>query len=234
MDIQKYKCIIIDDEPVAHYVLVNHIEKSINLILVNQFYNAIDALNYLRNNPVDLIFLDINMPEISGIELLNSLSNAPKTILTTAHSQYALESYEYDVIDYLLKPISLPRFNKAFNKFLSFYKKEELIEPQEITVKVDGKSLTLKTDNIEYIQSYGNYVKVFISQKTLIVSSTTQEILTELSSHKFTRIHKSFIINMNKITKYAENEVIVNKEILPIGITFKREFLEKMEKANSI
>lgn len=232
MDITQYRCIIIDDEPAAHYVLVSHIEKNANLTLVAQFYNAVDALNYLRNNPVDLLFLDIDMPEITGIELLKSLSNAPKTILTTAHSEYALESYDYGVIDYLLKPISLPRFIKATDRFLALYQKDELFEPKELTVKVDGRSTTLRTDQIDYIQSYGNYVKIFTPYRVYLVPTTTQEILAELSSRRFIRIHKSYIINTERIRENTENEVTINNEKLPIGITFKREFLEKMEKRN--
>lgn len=233
MDITQYKCIIIDDEPVAHYVLVSHIEKNANLTLVAQFYNAVDAMNYLRNNPVDLLFLDIDMPEVSGIDLLKSLSNVPSTILTTAHSQYALESYDYGVIDYLLKPISLPRFIKAIDRFLPLHQKNESFEPQEITIKVDGNNITLDTNNIDYIQSYGNYVKVFTSQKIYVVSTTTQEILAGLPSTTFMRIHKSYIVNMNKIGTHTENEVTINDNKLPLGITFKREFLERMEKKSN-
>ncbi|MCL7986710.1 response regulator [Sphingobacterium sp. lm-10] len=231
MIITQYRCIIIDDEPAAHYVLVSHIEKNANLKLVAQFYNAVDALNYLRNNPVDLQFLDIDMPEISGIELLKSLSNVPKTILTTAHSQYALESYDYGVIDYLLKPISLTRFIKSTERFLSLYHKDEYVEPTEISVKVDGKSVTIVTENIGYIQSYGNYVKIF-AHKIYLVSTTTQVILAGLSSRSFMRIHKSYIVNMDKIAAHTESEVIINNERLPIGITFKREFLQRVQEKN--
>lgn len=227
MNMVKYRCIIIDDEPAAHYVLVNHIEKNANLILVAQCYNALDALDYIRNNVVDLIFLDIDMPEMSGIEFLKSLPNPPRTILTTAHSQYALESYEYGVIDYLLKPISLSRFIKSVERFLSFHQKEDVKqEPQSITIKVDGGSIELKMDDIDYIQSYGNYVKVFSRHKIHLVSITTQEILSTLSTGKFMRIHKSYIVNLSKIKKYTESEVFIQNERLPIGITFKRELLE--------
>ena len=113
------KCIIVDDEPAAHYVLVNYIKQNLQLDLVFQCYNGIEAMNYLRENKVDLMFLDINMPEISGIELLKIIPTPPKTILTTAYSEFALESYDYGVIDYLLKPIYFPRFLKAVDRFFS-------------------------------------------------------------------------------------------------------------------
>lgn len=231
MEITQYKCVIIDDEPAAHYVLMSYIEKNANLILAAQCYNAFDALDYIRNNPVDLLFLDIDMPEMSGIEFLKSLPSPPQTILTTAHSQYALESYEYGVIDYLLKPISISRFIKSIERFLTFYKKEEIDEPQNITIKVEGRNTELKMYDINYIQSYGNYVKVFTRHKIYLASTTTQEILSNLSARKFMRIHKSYIANLSKITNYTENEVLINNVKLPIGITYKRELLEYLGKS---
>jgi len=225
---KKFRCIIIDDEPAAHYVLTSHIEKNDNLILVAQCYNALDALNYLRNHPVDLMFLDIDMPEISGIEFLKSLSNPPKTILTTAHSQYAVESYDYDVIDYLLKPISLLRFIKSVDRFLSFYQAVEVEEPQHIIFKIEGRNIELRQDQIDYIQSYGNYVKLYSQAKVYLIPSTTQEMLSKLSAKNFMRIHKSYIVNLNQVTDYSETYVFIIQERLPIGITYKRELLERL------
>lgn len=221
-----YKCVIIDDEPAAHYVLVSYIEKNANLTLVAQCYNALEALDYIRHNPVDLLLLDIDMPEMSGMELLKSLTNPPRTILTTAHSQYALESYEYGVIDYLLKPISLSRFIKAIERFLSFYQKDHIDEPQNISIRADGRNIDLQQEQIEYIQSYGNYVKIFTATRVYLVPSTTQEMLSVLSTHMFMRIHKSYIVNLKKIVEYSENDVLVAMNRLPVGITFKRRLRE--------
>lgn len=229
MDTTTYKCVIIDDEPAAHYVLVSYIEKNANLTLVAQCYNALEALDYIRNNPVDLLLLDIDMPEMSGMEFLKSLSNPPRTILTTAHSQYALESYEYGVIDYLLKPISLSRFIKAIERFLALYQKEQveqLDEPKHITIRVDGKSVEVIQGEINYIQSYGNYVKVYTSDKVYLVPSTTQEMLSILSETRFMRVHKSYIVNLSKITGYSDREVFMIGKKIPIGITFKRRLRE--------
>lgn len=229
MDTTTYKCVIIDDEPAAHYVLVSYIEKNANLTLVAQCYNALEALDYIRNNPVDLLLLDIDMPEMSGMEFLKSLSNPPRTILTTAHSQYALESYEYGVIDYLLKPISLSRFIKAIERFLALYQKEQveqLDEPKHITIRVDGKSVEVIQGEINYIQSYGNYVKVYTSDKVYLVPSTTQEMLSILSETRFMRVHKSYIVNLSKITGYSDKEVFMIGKKIPIGITFKRRLRE--------
>ena len=134
------RCIIVDDEPAAHYVLANYIKQNPQLELVFQGYNGIEAMNYLRENPVDLMFLDINMPEISGMELLKILPTHPKTILTTAYSEFALESYDYGVIDYLLKPIYFPRFLKAIDRFFATESVKQKAEETVISVseKVDG------------------------------------------------------------------------------------------------
>lgn len=233
MDMTTYKCVIIDDEPAAHYVLVSYIEKNANLTLVYQCYNALDALDYIRKNPVDLLLLDIDMPEMSGMELLGSLPNPPRTILTTAHSQYAVESYEYGVIDYLLKPISLSRFIKSVERFLSHSQQDGTEDPRSVTIRVDGSNIELGMDEIDHVQSYGNYVKVFTRSKVYLVPTTTQEILSALAPKKFMRIHKSYIVNLDKITGNTENEVTIGNKRLPIGITFKRELLERLENIKS-
>ncbi|MNG59867.1 Transcriptional regulatory protein YehT [compost metagenome] len=227
---EKNRCIVVDDEPAAHYVLVNYIERSADLELVAQCYNAFEALEYLRNNRVDLIFLDIDMPEITGMEFLKMLDNPPKTILTTAYSEYALESYDYGVVDYLLKPISFPRFIKAVQRFLSFNQsiipQEE--EPKTISIRMDGRLIEVKLSQIDFIQSFGNYVKIVTPAQTYLTASTTQQILTQVPASKFVRIHKSYIASINKVSKYEHGMVQINNMSLPVGITFRRELQERL------
>lgn len=221
-----YKCLIVDDEPAAHYVLINHIEKHPNLVLSGQCYNAIEALNFLRNQEIDLLFLDINMPELTGLDFLKLLPNPPKTILTTAYSEYALESYEFGVIDYLLKPISSLRFIKSVERFLSyensFSKQNSLVEPTTIKVKINGKDEEIDLNEITYIQSYGNFIKIFTAQRFYLVAMTTQEVLKNLPSSQFLRIHKSYIVSLQKIEKFENNEIFIHNIQLPVGITFKQ------------
>ena len=221
-----YKCLIVDDEPAAHYVLINHIEKHPNLVLSGQCYNAIEALNFLRNQEIDLLFLDINMPELTGLDFLKLLPNPPKTILTTAYSEYALESYEFGVIDYLLKPISSLRFIKSVERFLSyensFLKQNSLVEPTTIKVKINGKDEEIDLNEITYIQSYGNFIKIFTGQRFYLVAMTTQEVLKNLPSSQFLRIHKSYIVSLQKIEKFENNEIFIHNIQLPVGITFKQ------------
>lgn len=227
------KCIIVDDEPAAHYVLVNYIKQNSNLELVKQCYNGIEAMNYLRENKVDLMFLDIDMPEITGLELLKIIPLPPKTILTTAYSEFALESYDYGVIDYLLKPIYFPRFLKAIDRFFSLFPSENSSNSEEINsinVKVDGHLLEIELNKLLYAQSFGNYVKLFTTTKTYLASITTNEIEKCLPNASFLRIHKSYIVALDKIQASEKDFVSINNFKLPIGITYKRELFERLKK----
>ncbi|MNK06668.1 Transcriptional regulatory protein YpdB [compost metagenome] len=217
------KCIIVDDEPAAHYVLVNYISQNPQLELTHQCYNAIETLNVLRNNTVDLMFLDIDMPEISGLELLQTLKNIPRTILTTAYSEFALESYEYGVIDYLLKPIYYPRFVKSIERFLAFDPVEKPgASGSSISVKVDSVVIDLPVNDILYAQSYGNYVKIFTADKSLLASITTNQLENMLPQDHFVRVHKSYIVAVGKIAQVERDNIILNNEKIPVGITYRR------------
>lgn len=224
------KCIIVDDEPAAHYVLVNYISQNPQLELVQQCYNGIEALNFLRSNPVDLMFLDIDMPEISGLELLRTLNEPPKTILTTAYSEFALESYEFGIFDYLLKPIYLPRFLKSMERFFSSYtdEKTEIMNPT-IAVKIDGFMLDLNVKDILFAQSCGNYVKIFTIKKIFLASMTTNELEKSLSAEHFMRVHKSYIVAIAKIKDWERNMVVIDNEKIPVGITYRRALTERLK-----
>ena len=227
------KCIIVDDEPAAHYVLANYIKQNPRLELVFQGYNGIEAMDYLRENPVDLMFLDINMPEISGMELLKIIPTHPKTILTTAYSEYALESYEFGVIDYLLKPIYFPRFLKAVDRFFavdgSKVKTEETVV-NFVSVKVDGYFMDIELDQLLFAQSFGNYVKLHTVKRTYLASITTSEFEKCLPEKNFMRIHKSYIVALDKIEGTDKDFVIIKNEKLPIGITYKRELSDRLKR----
>jgi DNA-binding LytR/AlgR family response regulator len=231
------KCIIIDDEPAAHYVLANYIKQNPQLELVFQGYNGIEAMDYLRENKVDLMFLDINMPEISGMELLKIIPTHPKTILTTAYSEFALESYDYGVIDYLLKPIYFTRFLKAIERFFSteIIKSEtEEIIPNTISVKIDGYLIDIELDQLLYAQSFGNYVKIHTVKRTYLASITTTEMEKCLPEKNFMRIHKSYIVALDKIEESEKDFVVIKNEKLPVGITYKRELSDRMKNKDNI
>lgn len=227
------KCIIVDDEPAAHYVLANYIKQNPQLELVFQGYNGIEAMNYLRENIVDLMFLDINMPEISGMELLKIIPTHPKTILTTAYSEYALESYDYGVIDYLLKPIYFPRFLKAVDRFFATENAKAKVEEavvNSVNVKVDGYFMDIELDQLLFAQSFGNYVKLHTVKRTYLASITTSELEKCLPEKNFMRIHKSYIVALDKIEGTDKDFVIIKNEKLPVGITYKRELSDRIKK----
>lgn len=230
-------CIIIDDEDGAHLVMESHLQGLKALNLCGNFYNAKDALDYMYKNHVDLIFLDINMPGLSGIEMLKAMSQPPLTILTTAYSQYALESYDYEVVDYLVKPISLPRFlvavDRAIYRFrgISPVAQENTLTtaPKLLTLKVDHGYLRLEQREIDYVQSWGNYVKVFVNGQMMLGSMTTSEIENKLDDIKFLRIHKSYIVALDRIQRVKGNEAqLIGGTFLPIGTVYRKRLLESL------
>ncbi len=219
---QVLRCLIVDDEPGAHYVLEAHIEKVQALQIVGHCYNAMETANFLHREKVDVVFLDINMPELSGLDLLKTLNNNhPRIILCSAYSEFALESYEYDVVDYILKPISFPRFLKAVNKILQ-QEAPVAVQPEEpLLLKTGSTQTSVDPNDIYYVQSMGNYVKVYLENKCLIVNATTAEMEKLLPASCFVRIHKSYIIAADKVEEWGPRHVVILDESLPVGQTFK-------------
>ena len=222
---KKIKVLIIDDEPRAHVVLESYIEKTPQLELVGNCYNAVEAYAFLKTTPVDLLFLDITMPEVSGFSLLKMLKSPPHVIFTTAHSEFAVESYEYNAIDYLKKPIPADRFNKAISKLEQWINKgvSTAALKDNIELKINGEQKTIPLNQILYVQSLGNYVKVYLETgKVLITQITTKELEDSLGGSSMIRIHKSYIINRAKISQVFDEELMIGNARLPIGKTFKK------------
>ncbi|WP_460671997.1 LytR/AlgR family response regulator transcription factor [Larkinella ripae] len=235
---ESVRCLIVDDEIAAHYVLENYIGRVDRLVLAGQCYNALDALNFLHREPVDLLFLDINMPELSGLELLGALNHTPRTILTTAYTEFALQSYDYGVTDYLVKPIPFPRFLKAVDKVLNLAIPNPgvLVAPlaeqkppvDSIVVKVDADWVRVRFDELLYAQSWGNYVKLFLPGRMLLTPLTTSELENRLPADQFIRVHKSYIVALSKIERLRGNILHIGETDLPVGITFRRELTERL------
>ena len=217
----KLKCLVIDDEAPAHKVLHAHIAKTELLEIVGDVYDGKEALDFLSKNKVDLIFLDIEMPKLTGLELLQCLPYHVEVILTTAYSNFGYEAYQNDVVDYLLKPISYPRFLKAINKVshLLGKTKTEGVKFPDIELKHDGILKIINTRNILYIEAVGNYIKIHLeNEKPLLVTQTMKYISSLLPPLYFTRIHKSFIVKREVIAEIKKTEVtLTNKVVLPIG-----------------
>ena len=218
----KISCIIIDDEPSSQNVLISFINKIDYLELKHVCNDALEALEYLKNNTIDLLFLDINMPQLSGISFYKSLQNPPKVIFTTAYSEYAIEGFDLDALDYLLKPFSFDRFVKAGSKT----KDLKANFKESIVIKSDKKLHQVKIEDILYLESIGDYIKVHINNSYLITYKTLKGMFKELPKSNFKQVHKSFIINNKKLDYIEGNTVIINSNKIPLGQKFKKDFLD--------
>lgn len=225
----KRNIIIVDDEPRAHNVLENYLLRIPETELKGKFTNALEAMEFMKKNHTDILLLDITMPQVDGFAFLRMQENPPLVIFTTAHSEYALESYDYNAVDYLKKPIPFERFQKAITKALAILKANpERSTPKEIELKIDGELKTLAFENILYLQSLGNYLKIHTPEKMWLTQITTHYIEENLPKEVFIRIHKSYIVNRTKIERLTDDEVILQNAKLPIGKTFKKYVRESL------
>jgi len=227
------QCLIVDDEPPAHKILENYIGKINSLTLVGNCYNAIETLNFIHENRVDILFLDINMPELSGLEMLQTLNKPPIVILTTAYSEYALQSYDFGVSDYLMKPIRFDRFLKAINRVLQLKSsltsatipKESIPLPKETSffIKVDGVQRKVRFEDINYLESKGNFVRLHLDNNTrLLTADTLTNMEQKLAAHGFLRTHKSFIVNLEKVTGLEGNRLLLGDLKISVGNSYKQ------------
>ncbi|WP_185248319.1 LytTR family DNA-binding domain-containing protein [Chryseobacterium bernardetii] len=235
-------CIIIDDEEGAHRVLEHFISQLKQLQLNGSFYTAVEAMQYVYNNQVDIMFLDINMPGLTGMEMLEAMSNKPFVILTTAYKEYALESYKYDVVDYLVKPFDFKTFLSAIDKVINRLGNpkrnleqnnpdtyQPVAKTDHLILKVDNEIVKLDFNTIYYTQSYGNYVKFFTAEKMYMSQITTQEVENKLDPELFVRIHKSYLVALKEISKITGGELsLKNGTVLPIGKFYKKNVIDKI------
>jgi DNA-binding LytR/AlgR family response regulator len=220
------KCLIVDDEPLAQNVIENYLKNYTDIELVAKCENALSALAWIKKQKIDLIFLDISMPFISGIDFIKTLQNPPKIILTTAHKEFAVESYELNVLDYLLKPISFERFLKAINKLENDSAQviKPVIDDSEsevfIYVKSDKKNVKILLKEILFIESLKDYIKIHTVNRTIVTQVPISAIEQRLPE-SFLRIHRSFIIAKDKITAYTQHDFEIGKYQIPIGRNYK-------------
>lgn len=213
-------CIIIDDEPIARQILEGYTGSTPWLQHLGSFKNAQEALPFLRENHVDLILVDINMPEINGLELVRMLKPCPKVIITTAYPEYAVEGFELEVLDYLVKPIAFNRFLNAVNR-LNKVPDTSAAQSEYITIKADKRLYRVNYRDILYFQSWGDYIKVFCADVKYVFLQSLTRLQKQLPSNQFCRIHKSYIININHISFIEGNQVIINDIAIPVGNQYK-------------
>jgi two-component system LytT family response regulator len=222
----KLKCVVVDDEPMAREILEIYIAKTPKLDLIASCKNAAEAIFLLQDNEVDVFFLDINMPEITGLSLAKIINQKSQIIFTTAYREYAIDGFILNVIDYLLKPISFDRFLQAVQKVAQ----SEIIESNTdfMFVRSDRKMVKIDFNTILYIESLSDYVKIFTSEKTIVVRETITSLEEKLPVKKFIRIHRSFIISLQNITSYTNEFIEINQKALPISRSYKESVLQKL------
>ena len=223
--------LIIDDEPIAHRIIENYCENLQHLKKRGNCYNAFEAMQFLNETPVDLLFLDINMPKLSGFAFLKTLPNPPKIIVTTAYKEYALEGYELNISDYLLKPFSFERFIKAVNKTIAISqsKKDTVTLPipesepnaNSFFLNGDKKHYQIYFEDLLFIEAYGHYTKVYLRSEMIVSNQKISDFEELLPKLDFIRCHKSFIIAKNKIKYIEGNRIIIGEHKIPIGQTYK-------------
>lgn len=223
------KYIIVDDEPLAHDVIESFCELLPHLSLEKHCYNAMEAMQFLNNNTIDFMFLDINMPKLTGFDFLRTLTNPPKIIVTTAYKEFALEGYELNVSDYILKPFSFDRLVKAINKAISEVPKnqtatnssESSSTKSRLFLKGDKKHHQIHLDDILYIEAYGNYSKVYLKKEMIVSHEKISSFETLIPQDSFLRVHKSFIVAIDKIKQIEGNRILIDHYKVPIGQTYK-------------
>ncbi len=240
----KTKCIIIDDEPLARDLMRNHISKLENFEIVAECGDAMKAMQELRDKKVDIMFIDIEMPQITGIEFLKILKNPPKIIITSAYREYALDSFELDVVDYLLKPITFERFLKAVNKYYQETQEEtevkipvsDLNQKEEpfIYVKENKRLIKVNLGDILYIEGLSEYVQIYTDRKKFITKTSMTNLEEKLPSDGFLRIHKSFIVSLSRIEAFTASTIEVPGKELPIGRSYKNSVLSTLQYNGSL
>lgn len=230
----KYKCYIVDDEPLALHVIEQHLSKFGEFEVCGKTTDPVEAITGIKRLQPDLLFLDIEMPEITGLELIESIQHKPAIIITTAYREFAVEGFELNVLDYLVKPIPFKRFAKAIDKFLELKMTANatplLVDSSFIFVKANRKTIRVELDEILYIEGVKDYVKIVLPTQKVITKVSIGNFFEDLPKDRFLRVHKSFIVARNKITAFTAHDVEIGELEIPIGRVYKEDFLREVER----
>lgn len=235
----KISCIIVDDEPMAREILSSFVGKIPQLALIKTCSNAMEAFDVLNNSHIDLIFLDINMPEVSGLSLAKSINKKSKIIFTTAYREYAVDGFDLKAVDYLLKPIAFDRFLQAINTFFEISNiaspekpsVEKITKNNFIFVRADRKMLKINFSDMLYIESLSDYIKIHTENSTIVTRETISNIETKLPQSDFLRVHRSFIVAFSQISSYTNEFIEIGKKAIPISRSYKDEVLSSLKQS---
>lgn len=225
---QKIRCLIVDDEPLALNVMQTHLGKVSEVEIFATCSQALEAFDIIQRTPIDLIFLDIQMPELTGIGLVKALENPPKVIFTTAYREYALEGFELDVVDYLLKPISLPRLLRALDKYRRLVQVADSkashsdTSPRYLSVHANRQRMNIKLEDILYIESMSDYVKIHLQERVIVSKQRISHLQEKLNNEGFLRIHRSYLVSIAKISTFTNDHIFIGSHALPVGRTYKQ------------
>ncbi len=226
-----YRVVVIDDEPVAREILETHISKLDQLSLVASCSSASQAFSVINENAVDLIFLDINMPEVDGLMFANAIQGKIAVIFTTAYREYAVEGFNLAAVDYLLKPISLERLMKAVQKFIdSKTQAKEVLQSDFTFFRCDRQMRKIEFKDLKYIESCGDYIKLHTLQDTLVTRETMTHVLEKLPSSHFMRVHRSFVVSLSKIDSYTPELVTIDRNAIPISRSYREKVIERLKR----
>lgn len=231
-------CIIIDDESAARAIVAQLCTKMPELDLIEEFDNAIDAIKFLNQQNIDVVFLDIHMPGFSGVDFVQTLKNPPKIVLTTSDTDFAIEAYEYEaIVDYLVKPITLERFEKSIQKIkntsarrpvISGSDENDSVSDEDLYINIDRRLIKLKLNDISVIEAKGDYIDVKTEKEIYHVHTTLKKIKAKLPAKTFLQVHRSFIINFNKIIDIEDNSVLIEKNVVPISRSNRPELMRRL------
>ncbi|MDB9720915.1 LytTR family DNA-binding domain-containing protein [Winogradskyella sp.] len=234
--VKQISCIIVDDELIAREIIASHLSKIENITVKAQCKNAIEAFNFITTTQVDLVFLDINMPEISGIAFAKSINKNIKIIFTTAYRDYAVEGFNLHAVDYLLKPIAFSRLLKSVNRYFEIssptveIKQEHSEKHNFIFIRSDRKMIKVDFDTIIYVESYSDYIKIHLKNKVLVTRETITAIEAKLPKSQFLRIHRSYIVCIAKIEAFTSEYITINGVALSVSRSYKKDVLKQLEK----
>lgn len=223
-------CLVVEDEPLSQEVIADFVNACPELNLAGICNDALEAGEFLKIKPVDLLFLDINMPRLTGIGFVKSLKEPPLFVFVTAYPEYALEGFEVDAVDYLVKPVSFERFRKTVNRVLERVSKTTESKNGHILVRANKKDYRIEFENILYLEAHGDYVKFVTSERSLMVHGTMKQFFEQLPENLFERIHKSYVIQLSKVEYLEGNTVKIGENKLPVSLNFREQLLNKLGK----
>ena len=229
-----YTCIIIDDEPIAIDVIKTHVERSALLDIKETFSNSTQAFSFLQKNPVDLVFIDIQMPGLTGLDIIKTIARKPKFIITSAYREYALDGYDLEVLDFLVKPVSYERFLKSLSKFINTSALVTPVNstgPRFIFIREGRKMTKIFLDSIIYLESQKDHIKIITNEESFTTRGTMSYYVQWLPKNEFSRVHRSFLVAVSRIKAYTEEDVeMSNGQLIPVGELYRKSFREVLQK----